>query len=81
MRGNIMQKKLTITIDENVYKGLYNTIGEGKISKFIENLLRPHVLPLDLEMAYCEMAMDETREIEATDWIEGTIGDISHAER
>ena len=30
-----MQKKLTITIDESVYQGLYNNIGEGKISKFI----------------------------------------------
>ena len=35
-----MHKKLTITIDEKVYEGLYATIGEGKISQFIENLLK-----------------------------------------
>ncbi len=76
-----MQKKLTITIDEKVYGGLYHTIGEGKISKFIESLVRPHVLPQNLEMYYREMASDEEREAEATDWIEGVVGDVSHAER
>ena len=38
-----MQKKLTITIDEDVYAGLYRVVGRGKISKFIESLVRPHV--------------------------------------
>ena len=38
-----MQKKLTITIDEDVYAGLYRAVGRRKISKFIESLVRPHV--------------------------------------
>lgn len=76
-----MHKKLTITIDEKVYIGLYRTIGEGKISQFIENLVKPHVLPQNLEMAYQQMARDEEREREATDWSEGIIGDVSDAER
>ena len=38
-----MQKKLTITIDEDVYAGLYRVVGRRKISKFIESLVRPHV--------------------------------------
>jgi predicted CopG family antitoxin len=76
-----MNKKLTITIDEKVYAGLYSTIGERKISKFIENLIKPHVLHTDLELAYREMALDKERENEANEWVEGTIGDISDAER
>lgn len=37
-----MQKKLTVTIDEEVYKGLREVIGPRKISRF-EDLVRPHV--------------------------------------
>ena len=73
--GVIMHKKLTITIDGKVYEGLYATVGEGKISQFIENLVKPHVLHQDLELAYREMALDEKREQEATAWHEGVIGD------
>ncbi len=76
-----MHKKLTITIDEKVYEGLYATIGEGKISRFIENLVKPHVLHQDLELAYREMALDQKREQEAAAWIEGVIEDANDAQR
>jgi predicted CopG family antitoxin len=76
-----MHKKLTITIDEKVYEGLYATIGEGKISQFIENLVKPHVLHQNLELAYREMALDEEREREANDWSEGVIGDYDNSSR
>ena len=76
-----MHKKLTITIDEKVYEGLYATIGEGKISQFIESLVKPHVLHQDLELAYREMALDEEREQEAIDWSEGVIGDLNDEKR
>ena len=36
--------------------GLRKTIGPRKISKFIEELVRPHVIQPDLESAYAEMA-------------------------
>ena len=72
-----MQKKLTITIDEKVYKGLHRVIGQRRISQFIESLVRPHVIPQDLEAAYKQMAQDETREAEALEWSEATIGDVS----
>jgi predicted CopG family antitoxin len=72
-----MQKKLTITIDKEVYAGLHTVIGRRNISQFIESLVRPHVLNKDLEAAYEEMAKDELREAEAREWIEGTIGEIS----
>ena len=43
-----MQKKLTVTINEEVYEGLRRVIGPGKISRFIEDLVRPHVLKRDM---------------------------------
>jgi predicted CopG family antitoxin len=76
-----MQKKLTITIDKEVYAGLHTVIGRRNISQFIESLVRPHVLDKDLEAAYEEMAKDEVREAEALEWIEGTIGEISDEKR
>lgn len=76
-----MHKKLTITLDEKVYNGLYKTIGEGKISQFIEHLVEPYVLSENLEMAYHQMSLDKEREKEANEWIEGTIGDDDHAKK
>jgi mRNA interferase MazF len=73
-----MQKKLTITVDEEVYEGLHRTIGPRKISKFVEDLVRPHVVHPDLESAYADMAKDKKREKEALDWAETTFKDISH---
>ena len=67
-----MQKKLTITIDEAVYKGLHKTIGPRKISKFVEELVRPHVVRPNLELAYCKMAKDKKREADALEWAEAT---------
>jgi predicted CopG family antitoxin len=51
-----MQKKLTITLDERVYEGLHNVVGRRRISRFIESLVRPHVIGKDLETAYRQMA-------------------------
>ena len=72
-----MQKKLTVTIDEEVYEGLRKTIGPRKISKFIEGLVRPHVVHPNLESAYAEMAKDKRREKEAVEWAESTFRDIA----
>jgi predicted CopG family antitoxin len=74
-----MQKKLTVTIDEEVYEGLREVIGPRKISRFIEDLVRPHVTKKDIYAAYKEMAADEVRESEALEWAEATFGDINHA--
>ena len=76
-----MQKKLTITIDEKVHEGLHTVIGRGRISRFIEELVRPHVIYQDLEAAYREMAQDEEREAEALEWAEATVGDVSDETR
>lgn len=71
-----MHKKLTISIDEKVYRGLYATIGEGNISQFIEQLVKSYVLREDLVLAYEAMALDEEREASALEWSEGLIGDV-----
>ena len=72
-----MHKKLTITLDEQVYEGLHKVIGRRNISHFIEVLVRPHVLDAELEAGYRQMATDEEREAEALEWAEATIGDVS----
>jgi len=76
-----MQKKLTITIDEEVYKGLHAVIGRGRISRFLEDLARPHVVSRELDAAYKELAGDEVREREAEEWAEGLIGDTADETR
>ena len=76
-----MHKKLTITVDEGVYEALHRVVGRGSISKFIEDLVRPHVMDPDLEIIYRDMAQDEARESEALTWSEATIGDAGDEPR
>ncbi len=76
-----MQKKLTITIDEEVYAGLHKIIGPRKISKFVEEMVRPHVVRPNLESAYSQMAKDKKREEKALEWAEATFQDIAHGKR
>ncbi len=76
-----MQKKLTITVDEEVYAGLHKRIGAGRISQFIENLIRPHVIDEELEAAYAQMAQDTKREADALEWSEATFGDVADESR
>ena len=71
-----MQKKLTIMLDEKVYEGPYEVVGPRHISRFIEDLVRPHVPHPDLDAAYAEMARDEEREQAALESAEATVGDI-----
>ncbi len=66
-----MRRKLTITVDDAVYRELHQKVGRGQISRFIEDLVRPHVVDGDaLEAAYRLMAADREREEEALAWIE-----------
>ena len=75
-----MNRKLTITVSEAVYEGLHRTIGRRRISQFIERLARPHVVPLDIEASYRDMAADQSREQDALEWSEGLIADSSPPE-
>jgi hypothetical protein len=38
-----MTRKLTITVSDEVYKGVHEKIGPGKISRFLDRLARPEV--------------------------------------
>lgn len=76
-----MQKKLTITVDELVYDGLYRVVGPRRISQFIEDLVRPHVVGEDLLNAYADMAADEAREAEAEEWTETLLMDVADEAR
>lgn len=72
-----MKKKLTIAIDAKVHNELHKVIGRENISRFIEDVIRLHVLNRDLEMGYAQMARDKAREAEALAWSEGTLGDAT----
>ena len=74
-------KKLTITVEDEIYEGLYRRIGPRRISRFLESLARPHVIDNDLEAAYREMAADEIRESEAQEWSENLLRDIADEPR
>ena len=76
-----MQRKLTITLDEQVYEGLHSVIGRRRISQFIESVVRPHVVKPELAAAYQQMAADEARETEALEWAEATLGDVADEAR
>ena len=43
----IMQRKLTITLDEQVYNDLYIVAGSRNIGKFIEGLIKPHLTSVE----------------------------------
>ena len=66
-----MHRKLRITVSDEVYRGLHQRVGRGEISRFIEDLVRPHVVDeRDLLAGYEAMAADTEREQEALEWIE-----------
>jgi hypothetical protein len=74
-------KKLTISIDADVYDGLRARIGPRRISRFLNDLARPHVTANGLESAYADMAGEEAREAEGLEWSEGLIGDVADEPR
>jgi hypothetical protein len=76
-----MQKKLTITVDADVYDGLHSVIGRRRISRFLNDLARPYVVGQDLARGYAAMAADEARESEAEAWSEGLIADVTDEPR
>ena len=76
-----MHKRMTITLDEEVYEGLYRMVGKRRMSQFIEDLLRPHVVDTSLDDGYRAMAADQVREAEALEWCNALAGDMANAAR
>ena len=75
------RRKLTITVEDEVYRGLRKVIGRRNISRFLNDLARPHVVRERLEEGYKAMAADEQREAEAAQWSEGLVGDVADEPR
>ena len=76
-----MHRRMTITLDEAVYDGLYRTVGKRRMSQFIEELLRPHVVDAALDDGYRAMAADKAREFEGMEWCNALVGDMADAAR
>lgn len=76
-----MHKRMTITLDEEVYDGLYRRIGKRRMSQFIEDLVRPHVVDTALDAGYRAMAADQEREVEAQEWCDALARDMAHEAR
>ena len=73
-----MSKNLTITVEDDVYAGLHSVIGRRRISRFLNDLARPHVTGRDLAQGYRAMAADEEREQEAAECVENLAGDVAN---
>jgi len=76
-----MHRKMTITLDEEVYEGLYRRIGRRHMSQFIEDLVRPHVVDTALDDGYKAMARDKAREADASEWTAALAGDMADETR
>ncbi len=76
-----MQRELTISIDEQVYRDLHQTVLPRQIGPLIESLVLPRLLTADLEAGYLAMAADEEHEAEALDWREALLTDIADETR
>jgi len=76
-----MHRKMTISLDETVYDGLYRTVGRRHMSQYIEDLLRPHVLDTALDEGYKAMAADQERETEAQAWCNALVADMADEAR
>ena len=61
--------------------GLHSVVGRRRISRFLNELARPHVLQHDLAEGYKAMAADEERERDAEEWTENLTGDIADEPR
>ncbi len=76
-----MHRKMTITLDEDVYEGLYRTVGKRRMSQFIEDLVRPYVLDVAMDEGYQAMAADKDRETEAMEWSNAMMADMANEAR
>ncbi len=77
----LVHKRMTITLDEEVYEGLRRRVGARKMSQFIEDLLRPHVLDQTMDAGYKAMAADAQREAKAARWTQALGQDAARETR
>jgi hypothetical protein len=68
-----MSHQITITVSDEVYRGLQTAAGDRTIGEFFEELARPIVAGPCLEASYRDMILDGEREREATEWTEALV--------
>ena len=76
-----MSKKLTITVDDEVYAGLHTVVGRRRISRFLNDLARPHVLRPDLTEGYGRWRRTRSGSAKPLQWVENLCGDIADEPR
>ena len=74
-----MQQKITLSIDEQLYKKIHFLIPKRKMSAFVENCVREKIekcrLEDPIEKGFKLMGKDQAREKEACQWSEAGIGE------
>ncbi len=74
-----MQQKITLSIDDQIYKKIHFLIPKRKMSKFVEDCVRERIekrrLEDPIEKGFKMMGKDQTREKEAYRWSEAAIGE------
>jgi predicted CopG family antitoxin len=70
-----MVRTLTITVDDDVYLGLKAKVGEGRISRFLNDLAKPLVSEAALLEGYRRMAADAEGEADAAEWVDDLLAD------
>ena len=70
-----MVRKLTITVDDDVYLGLKAKVGDRRISRFLNDLAKPLVSEAALLEGYRQMAADAVEEADAAVWVDDLTAD------
>ncbi|MGH6957210.1 MAG: hypothetical protein ACREEW_11160 [Caulobacteraceae bacterium] len=73
----VIVRKLTITVDDEVYVGLKARVGARRISRFLNDLAKPLVSEAALLEGYRRMAADADEGREATAWVDALIADAA----
>jgi hypothetical protein len=72
---------MTITLDEAVYEGLHRMVGKRRISRFIEDRVKPCVVDVPFDEGCRAMPADRAREAEAQEWRNALAGDVTDETR
>jgi hypothetical protein len=70
-----MQKKLTLSIDAEIYEALHKVAGKRKIGRFIEKLVRPYLGSLASVEPQKFTTIGDDQETAPYGWAETCFGD------
>ena len=68
--SNAKSKVLTVTVDKTVYSSLKTLIADGKVSEFVNDVLKKAIKKVeeDIKKDYCENAADKKLSQEMESW-------------